>query len=85
MSQRAVGPYSRPTTVDDEARVHVAHRGEGEYVDPYDVAVGEWAVWLPHDCDEWIIGQGDREHVAQQVRLLIDSLTEALAALEETT
>lgn len=84
MSTEQVGPYTRSTTVDDDARVHVGLCEEGDYLGLYDVAVGEWAVWLPHDCDEWVIGQGTREHVAEQVRLLIASLTEALGRLEET-
>lgn len=78
-----VGPYSRSTTTDDDARVHVAQRpleGYGVPV-PYDVERGAWCVWLPHDCDEWVIGTGSSEHVAEQVELLIESLTEALNVL----
>lgn len=41
-----------------------------------------WALSLPHKCDEWTIGEGDRADVLAEARRLRDELDQAIAAME---
>lgn len=75
------GPYERPTTITDAARVTAEKRPDEGYEPdvPDDVERGDWAIWLPHDCDDWVIAHGSPEHVVAEARKLIDALEAAIA------
>lgn len=81
------GDYSRSTTVEEDARVHAARKGDPDNgaSDGYglhDVAEGEWALWLPHDCDEWTIACGDATSVLDEGRRFLASVQAALDHIE---
>jgi hypothetical protein len=42
----------------------------------------EWALMLPHQCGEWIIGHGERDFVLSAANRFRDDLDKAIAALE---
>lgn len=48
---------------------------------PMDAGADDFAVWLPHSCDEWIIGCGTPEQVIEQVAALRDDLNSILAII----
>lgn len=82
------GPYVRETTTDEEAHVTVAQAGNSEHddympqVDYHRLENGQWAVWLPHDCDEWVIGHGTKEETLDQLNTFIESLNAAKQFLD---
>ena len=77
------GDYRRVTSVDDEAGVHAARRPAEGYSDvPYDVERGAWALWLPHDCDEWVIASGSADEVLAAGRQFRDAIEKALRHIE---
>jgi hypothetical protein len=41
-----------------------------------------WALSLPHQCSEWVIGEGPREDVLADARRLRIELDQAIAAME---
>lgn len=41
-----------------------------------------WALSLPHQCSEWVIGEGLREDVLDDARRLRIELDQAIAAME---
>lgn len=49
----------------------------GEHLDGYEADVDEWAVYLPHSCDEWVIA-----HDADKW-LCVGQLSRFIAALEK--
>jgi hypothetical protein len=80
------GNYRRVTTVDSEAGVHAGQRAEDSRsweFPAHDVRPGEWALWLPHDCDEWIIAHGTATEVLEAGRRFRDAIDAALAHIEE--
>lgn len=66
-----------PTNPDDEF-------DDGEcWEKPYDVAHGEYGIWLPHSCDYWQIADGsDKAAVLAEARRFRDELDAAIAKLE---
>jgi len=49
---------------------------------PFDMKDGDWSVFLPHHCDEWIIATGDRESVLAEARRFRAELDAAIGTLE---
>lgn len=82
------GPYRRATTVEEEEYGGVyaggprPSEGNDRYDYPHDVDTGEYAIWLPHDCDEWVIACGTREEVLAKGREFLESVKAALDAME---
>lgn len=78
------GEYSRRTTVEDDARINAAqHTDATRLWMPDDTTDGEWAVWLPHDCDEWVIAHGDRPAVIAKLTQFRDAVDDAIMWLSE--
>lgn len=52
--------------------------------DPRDYIGGEqdWALSLPHQCDEWTISYGSRADVLADARRFRDELDQAITAME---
>lgn len=48
----------------------------------YDMGPGDYAIWLPHQCDEWIVACGSKEHVLAKARDFLASVKAAIEALE---
>lgn len=77
-----IGPYERTTTTDSCAGVRVSLPGETS--DGCDIETHDFAVYLPHDCDEWVIAcDPDPAVVKAKVIELIESLALALGAIDE--
>lgn len=74
MAETEFGPYVRSTTFETEARVTVTRHGDTWH--PYEG--GEVALWLPHDCDEWLIASGSREEVLARGEEFIASVRAAV-------
>jgi hypothetical protein len=48
-------------------------------------AKADWAVSLPHQCDDWVIAADpDRVWVLSEVRRFRDEVNQAIAVLEES-
>jgi hypothetical protein len=47
---------------------------------PSDLA--DAAAWLPHSCDEWIIGEGAPDHVITALQALRDEIDAAITRLQ---
>lgn len=75
---RVEGIYLAP----DFTRRHADWDGAGS--DPRNYIGGEndWALSLPHQCGEWGIADGPREHVLAEARRLRAELDQAITALE---
>lgn len=84
MREGPLGPYRRETTVasKEDGGVYAGH-SEGHEGMPYDVEPGEYAIWLPHDCDEWIIATGSREEVLTKGRQFVEAVQAALEVIEK--
>ena len=51
---------------------------------PMDVEDGDWAIWLPHQCDEWIIASDpDLEAFLECARRFRAELSSAIRSLEK--
>lgn len=46
-------------------------------------APGTWALYLPHQCDEWAIGSGTCDEVLAAAKQFRAELDEAIAVLED--
>jgi hypothetical protein len=56
----------------------------GEYEMSWDhgVDLGDWALYLPHQCDAWNIADGDRETTLAEAREFRAELDAAIKLLE---
>ncbi len=61
----------------------VATGEPGYAVGGYDILQGDWAVFLPHSCDEWVIATGDRGRVLAEVLRFRAELDLAVETLRE--
>ncbi len=61
----------------------VATYGYG-YVDGVWSEIGtEWVAQLPHSCDEWVVGSGDKETVLAALKQMRSEIDEAITFLAE--
>ena len=76
------GTYARATTVEDTARIQADVKGKLErrrsLPTVYENGDDSAAVWLPHDCDEWVIASGSVDEAVAQAEEFRAALDEAI-------
>lgn len=70
----------------DRRAIEVRKNGATEPLHGHNVwAEGLWAVYLPHQCDDWEIAEGTRDEALTEVRRFRDELDQAIRILEAVT